>query len=114
MHEPSIVEALIEEINRQICPHPGAKLRKVHIRVGELRHIIPEVMTNCFQVMTKDSPLAGAELVLEHVPATALCAQCARTFPVEDNFFACPSCQATDATLQSGNELELTSLELIS
>jgi hydrogenase nickel incorporation protein HypA/HybF len=114
MHEPSIVEALIDEIQRQLRAHPGARLRKVHVRVGQLRHVVPEIMSTCFDVMTKDTPLAGAELRLEHVPATALCAQCARTFPVEDNFFACPSCQATDATLQSGNELELTSLELTS
>ena len=112
MHEPSIVEALLAEIRRQLAAHTGKKLNCVHVRVGALRQVVPEIMTNCFQVMTKDTELAGARLDLEQIPATAHCPKCSKTFPVEENWFVCPTCQTTEAKLQAGNELELTSLEL--
>jgi hydrogenase nickel incorporation protein HypA/HybF len=111
MHELSIVEALLDAIQRESRAYPAATVRSVRVRVGQLRLIVPETMRFCFRAATRDTPLAGAVLELEEVPARAHCRHCRREFPVAEEWFLCPAC-ATVAELVTGKELDLVSLEL--
>jgi hydrogenase nickel incorporation protein HypA/HybF len=112
MHELSIVEALLDAVREALRPYPDAQVQTVRVRVGALRQVVPDILTFCFTAGTRDSDLASASLELEEVPARARCRQCQHNFPVDDNWFECPRCHATDGALVTGNELELTSLEL--
>jgi len=70
-------------------------------------------MRVCFEAVTRDTDLAGARLELEEVPACARCQQCHHEFPVTENWFECPRCKSIEAEILSGQELDLTGIELV-
>jgi len=70
MHEMSIVEALLDAIQRESRAYPAATVRSARVRVGQLRLIVPETMQFCFAAATRDTPLAGCRLELEVVQST--------------------------------------------
>lgn len=112
MHELSLAESLIDAVRQELRARPGATLRSVRVRVGALRLVVPETLEVCFAAATRDTPLAGATLAVEAVPATAVCGACGRRFEVAEQWFECPGCGTCGAALQTGRELELTSIEL--
>jgi hydrogenase nickel incorporation protein HypA/HybF len=112
MHEMSIVQALIEAVDKELAAHPGAAVKTVRVRIGALRLVVPEMMQTCYAAATRDTPLAGTRLEIENVPAHARCRQCGSEFPVEEDWFQCPQCRSLDGELLSGRELDLMSIEL--
>jgi hydrogenase nickel incorporation protein HypA/HybF len=112
MHEMSIVEALLEQIRQELRLHPGEVLRNVRLRVGQLRQVVPESLTFCYDAAVHGTPLEGSRLEVEERPAEARCQRCCLTFSVADQWFVCPRCEATGADLLKGDELQLISLEL--
>lgn len=112
MHELSIVEALLEQVRQEARAHPTLRVHSIRLRMGALRQIVPETLKFCFVAAVQGTDLAGCSLELEQLPAVARCPKCNRTFPVEDNWFQCPQCGESGSELLTGNELELTSLEL--
>jgi len=73
---------------------------------------VPDILKFGFAAALRDTPLAGATLEVEPVPARARCRQCRAEFAVEDNWFQCPHCGAADGELLSGNELDLVGVQL--
>ncbi len=112
MHEMSIVEALLEQVRQELRLHPGALLRNVRMRVGQLRQVVPESLTFCYDAAVRGTPFEGSRLEVEELPAEARCRSCCLTFPVADKWFVCPRCEAKGADLLKGDELQLISLEL--
>jgi hydrogenase nickel incorporation protein HypA/HybF len=109
----SIVEALLEEVGRQLQAHPRPRLQRVRVRVGALRQVVPETLTFCYDAAVPTTPLAGSRLEIETRPAEARCRTCSLTFPVEETWFECPRCGTLGADLLQGDELELVSIDLI-
>jgi hydrogenase nickel incorporation protein HypA/HybF len=120
MHEMSIVEALLEAVQRacvdamrrEMNARSGARVLAVYVRVGKLRLVVPETLRFCYEAATRDTSLAGSQLEIEEVPATARCRECRAEFAVEENWFECPRCQSVGAELLTGQELDLVSIEL--
>jgi len=112
MHELSIAENLVRVIREELRAHPNARLKTAVVRVGGLRLIEPLTLEYCFQAAVADSPLAGAQLRVERVEASARCGKCGLEFTVEHNWFECPQCGETGAELLRGDELQLVSVEL--
>lgn len=112
MHELSIAEELVQAIREELQRHPHAHLKSALVRVGVLRLIEPTTLERCFEAATWDSPLAGAQLHVEQVPASARCRKCHAEFAVEHHWFECPHCGETGSELVGGDELQLVSLEI--
>ena len=112
MHELSIVEALLEQVRQESRAYPALRVHSIRLRIGALRQVVPETLKFCFAAAVQGTELAGCSLELEQLPAVARCVKCNLTFPVEDNWFQCPQCGDSGSELLTGNELELTSLDL--
>ena len=112
MHEMSIIEALLDAVERERQSHADAGVVAVRVRIGQLRQVVPETLRFCYNASVRDTHLAGSQLEIEAVPATARCRACRAEFPVEDNWFECPRCRSIGAELLTGQELDLTSIEL--
>ena len=108
----SIVEGLLDAVNKELCAYPGARVITVRMRIGAMRLVVPEVMESCYRAATLDTPLAGSRLELERIAGTACCGQCAHEFAVEENWFEGPKCHAVGGDLLSGQELDLVNIEL--
>jgi hydrogenase nickel incorporation protein HypA/HybF len=113
MHEMSIIEALLEQVDKELHAHPGMRLRNVQMHVGSLRHVVPEMLTFCYDAAVRGTAMEGSRLEVKELPAEARCSRCSLTFAVEaGDWLECPRCQVTGAGLLHGDELQLTSLEL--
>ncbi|NUN94061.1 MAG: hydrogenase maturation nickel metallochaperone HypA [Verrucomicrobiae bacterium] len=85
MHEFSLVEALVEAVEAELRSRPGARLRAVSLRIGELRQVEPSTMEFCWEAAIQETPLAGARLRIERVEARARCPKCRELVFHEDS-----------------------------
>ncbi|MDR3359093.1 MAG: hydrogenase maturation nickel metallochaperone HypA [Bifidobacteriaceae bacterium] len=54
----------------------GRRVVQVSIDVGQLRQVVPETLTRCWEAVTAVGPLAGARLAVNHIPALVVCQDC--------------------------------------
>ena len=109
MHELSLAEAVVEIASRHAAGRP---VRKVELRVGNLRQVVPSALEFAFELLSNGTALEGAELVIEDVPARGRCRACAvettmRSFPLQ-----CSACGGLDLEVIAGEELLVDALEL--
>lgn len=111
MHELSIAQSLVDTVRQEAAAHPGSRVTRVGVRVGDLSGVQPDALEFSFEVIVRDTEFAGAALAVERVPLTQRCDACNREFPVVDFTLLCPDCGATTRTV-AGDELQMTYIEL--
>ena len=113
MHEFAICEQLVatvlEELSRLTPPR---KLVCVRIAVGGMQQVVPESMEMAFEVLTQDTPAAGAKLEMRRVPVVVDCRACGWHGEVKSSLIRCGGCQSGNVQVVSGKELFLESLEV--
>ncbi len=95
MHEMSLATGLINIIKEEMDKAGKARLIRVTLRYGALSNVLPEALSTAFELLTENTPLAGAELILEEEAATLACGACGHTFAPparRDLFMPCPAC----------------------
>lgn len=88
------------------------RVTRLRLRVGTLSGAVPEAMRFAWEVVSRDTVAAGAQLEIESVPATGWCAACELEFDGSDFFNECPRCHTVSDELRHGRELELISVEI--
>src|ERR671913_744087 len=73
LHELSIAESVVRVASRQA---DGRKVTKVQMRVGYLRQVVPSSLTFGFGLLAEGTPVEGAELEIEQIPAEGRCHGC--------------------------------------
>jgi hydrogenase nickel incorporation protein HypA/HybF len=110
VHELSICGSIADIASR----HAGGRAVKViNVRVGQLRQIVPDTLTYCWELVSADTSLAGSRICVESVPARIRCRSCEHVTDVGAlPVFVCGGCGGFDAQVVSGEEFLITSLEL--
>ena len=88
------------------------RVEKINIKVGKLSAIVNDSLNFCFEIASKDTPLDGAQLVIEEIPIIARCITCEKEWTIDSPVFSCPLCEGGDIKLLSGRELDIESIEL--
>lgn len=109
MHELSICQSIVDAVERHAAGRP---VRAVHLTVGALRQVVPDTLAFCWELVNEGTPLAGSELVVEHVPAAVRCLPCHRTQTLTELLLVCDVCGGSDLTVVAGEEFLITTLEL--
>ncbi len=109
MHELSIAESVVQIASRHAN---GRRVNRVWLKVGHLRQVVPSALAFGFELVAEGTPVEGAKLEMENVPATGVCRDCGKesrlqTFPLQ-----CGACGGFDLELLTGEELFVESLEL--
>lgn len=112
MHEMGIANSILEAVTTEVRHHPGSKASKVGVRIGELAAIDVDSLRFCFDALSRDTDLEGLQLQIEVCPRRHHCDPCGKTFDVHDYDFACPKCGSMQTKYVSGDELELSYLEV--
>lgn len=112
MHEIGIMQSVLARVDGEARAANAREVHQVRLRVGRLSGVVPESLQYAFEVMRADTLAAGAQLIIEDVPAACWCATCNREFEIPDFLSQCPQCGALSAELRRGRELELASLEI--
>ena len=109
MHELSIAEAVVQIAGRQAN---GRRVTKVRMKVGHLRQVVPSALAFGFELVAEGTPVEGAELEMEEVPATGMCRKCGGESQLKSFPLQCRACGGFDLEILRGEELLVESLEL--
>jgi hydrogenase nickel incorporation protein HypA/HybF len=109
LHELSIAESVVQIASRHAN---GRRVTKVCLKVGHLRQVVPSALAFSFELVAQDTPVDGATLELEEVPATGLCRECGAESRLESFPLQCGACGGFDLEIIEGEELYVESLEL--
>jgi hydrogenase nickel incorporation protein HypA/HybF len=113
MHELSIAAAVVESAEEVAREHGAASVESVQLRIGELAGVVSDALRFSFELVADGTLAAGAELLIEEVPARARCTGCDAEFAVgSPPRLWCPRCEQAAAELLTGRELELTGVQL--
>jgi hydrogenase nickel incorporation protein HypA/HybF len=108
MHEYSIVSALVDRIQREVDARPGAIVRRLHVRIGELAGVEIPLLRTAFETFRERTVCGAAELAIAAVPAVWRCAHCDRELPPG----AVLRCCDLPARLAGGDEIFLDRIEM--
>ena len=105
----SLAEGAEEELARQ----GGGRVCALHLRIGRLAGVVKEALSFSWEVAIQGTALEGAELVIEDVPVRVRCADCGvETSPASAQCFYCGQCGGAHCRVVSGDEMELTAMEV--
>jgi hydrogenase nickel incorporation protein HypA/HybF len=113
MHEMGVAMQIVEIAIASIPEDmPRARVDKVNLKVGRLSAIVADSLRFCFDIVIKDTPLAGARLAIEEIPVRARCNDCGHEWTIAQPVFTCEKCTGGAIELLSGRELDIESIEL--
>ena len=93
MHELSIVENVLEIVERNLVERGFTRLTGVMMRVGLFAAVDEEALRFAFEVFTGGGPHQGAVLEVEKTFPSAQCS-CGTSFEVDDLIYTCPRCDS--------------------
>lgn len=112
MHERSLVNALLCQVETLKRRERADRVLAVHVSVGAFSGVEPDLFGSAFAEAVAASPLRGADLKMQQVPLEARCDACACEFLVERFRFCCPACDGRRVTVLRGEELMLESVTM--
>jgi hydrogenase nickel incorporation protein HypA/HybF len=84
----------------------------VYLKVGHLRQVVPSALAFSFELVAQGTPVEGAELKVQQVPAAGLCRDCGEETRLEGFPLQCQACGGFDLEILQGEELFVESLEM--
>ena len=112
MHELSIAMSIVE-IAQEEAERRGVQVTAVHLKLGALSGVVKEALLSAYEMARDDTPLQGAQLVIEEVPVVVFCPSCQAPRPVSSvQLFCCAECGAPASEVVQGKELEVVALEI--
>jgi hydrogenase nickel incorporation protein HypA/HybF len=109
MHELAIAESIVDIAVRHARGRPVVR---VEVAVGHLRQVVPSALAFAFELVAQGTPVEGAELVLDVIPATVRCRTCGEESELDDWPLLCRPCGSADLAVIAGEELRVESLDV--
>ena len=110
MHELAIAQAIADSVDRHADGRPVGAVR---VRIGHFRQVVPDSLMFAWELLIDGTSLDGAELVIEHVPAVALCRGCGARTTLDVPVLVCAACLGHDLVLERGEELVIDSIDVM-
>ena len=113
MHEYSIVQALMGQVERTVRQHANGRtptVHRLHVAIGELSGVEIPLLRTASDTVRERTLCARAELEVHEVSAEWTCPACSRTIP-RGTRLACPDC-GQPARLTQGDEIVLQRIEM--
>jgi len=112
MHELGIATSILEHVQAEAQRHPGRRISKVGVKIGELSGVDRDALQFGFEVLVKDTEWEPLVLEMEYVPRMQRCSKCACEFRMEDFDPHCPRCGEFSTQCISGEELDIAYMEV--
>lgn len=110
MHEYSLVQALLDCVEREARNHHARAVHHVTVRIGALGGVEPELFATAFEMSRVGTLCEHAELELKTDDLRWVCDSCGDVLPTGRSL-ACPAC-GWPTRMAGGDELVLERLDL--
>ena len=112
MHELSVCQALVRQLDDIVLREHALSITQVVVRIGPLSGVEAQLLRHAFPLASAGTPAANAELVLETLPIRVSCEHCGAESEATVNRLICGVCGDYHTRLLSGDELLLAQVEL--
>jgi len=113
MHEISVCTALRDEVLRIAAARGARAVKSVHLRIGPLSGIDAQALALAYPIACEGTACDRAALVIDAVPVQVRCNACGALSGVQPQSLACGKCGNPETTIIGGDEMLLSSVELI-
>lgn len=110
MHELTIVQALVHEVDREAARRGATSVGRVHVALGELSGVEPALFASAYDAWRQGTVCCAAELEVHAVAAKWACSRCSLPRPRGEPL-VCPRC-GVPARLIAGDEIVLERIEM--
>jgi hydrogenase nickel incorporation protein HypA/HybF len=110
MHEYSIVASLIDRVQQESAAHGGARVRCLHVQIGELSGVEPALLRTAFETFRERTICEDAELAIDTVAPSWACPSCDRAVQ-RGAILRCDAC-GRPARMMQGDEIILQRIEM--
>lgn len=112
MHELSVCQALISQVEDIARQHRATAIRRVNVRIGPLSGVEPDLLLQAFSLASAGTVAQDSRLEIERLPIRVRCESCDAETAAEPNKLVCGECGDWHTRLLSGDEMLLASVEL--
>jgi hydrogenase nickel incorporation protein HypA/HybF len=112
MHELSMAQALIEQVEKIQAKENAGAVVSVTVNIGALSGVDRESFEFAFPLATTGTSLAGALLVVRETPAEVTCGQCGKKSQPELDNLCCTACGSRSIQITAGRDFLIQSVEL--
>ncbi|MEO1938691.1 MAG: hydrogenase maturation nickel metallochaperone HypA [Sulfurimonas sp.] len=112
MHEYSVVQALLEQIEDIAEQNDASKVTKIIVKIGVMSGIEAHLLEIAFNTFKEKTICDGAEFVMNIQPLKIRCNSCESESELEKIHYCCQKCQSTDVEVIDGEDMFLMSLEM--
>lgn len=112
MHELSVCQALIRQVEDIARQHQAEAVKSVNVRIGPLSGVEPDLLEQAYSLAAAGTVAEASQLVIEKLPIRVRCEKCGAETGAEPNKLICGACGDWHTQLLSGDEMLLASVEL--
>jgi hydrogenase nickel incorporation protein HypA/HybF len=112
MHELSVAQALVEQIESIVRDRQADSATSFRVRIGPLSGVVPELLASAFTLAAAGGAAEQARMELVDAPVRVRCQSCGAETEAALNRLLCGACGDWHTQLVSGDELILESVEL--
>jgi hydrogenase nickel incorporation protein HypA/HybF len=113
VHEVSIVEALIEQVESAVARADSAgRVTRLDVEIGRLSGVNADSIRFAYELLSPGTRLEGAEMRIEEPGAICVCEACGARSEIDELVFDCPACGGEQVALEGGDQMLLRSIEV--
>jgi hydrogenase nickel incorporation protein HypA/HybF len=118
VHELAIANRLLDRALAAAEEADTTRVETLHVALGAATHLVPEQVQFCLRAVAEDTPVEGADVQIEQVPARGECdcGWAGELRSLADTVAGapdrrCPDC-GTSVSVTAGRECRLTSIDV--
>jgi hydrogenase nickel incorporation protein HypA/HybF len=113
MHELTATRGLLDVALDAARGAGAGRITAIDVVVGDLTSIVDDSVQFYFDLLSRDTVAAGADLRFSRRAAEAVCEECEHRFPVTPPLpRSCPSCGSLRLAVAGGQEFYVESIEV--
>ena len=112
MHEYSIIQALMDQVETIADENSAEKVTKVILKIGVMSGVEPHLLEVAYNTFKEKTICEEAELVMNIQPLSIRCGQCQEQSELKAIEYCCPKCSSLEVDVLDGEDMYLMSLEM--
>ena len=112
MHELAITQQILNLALRHAQEANASRVTDLHLEVGALSTIVDDSVQFYWDTICQGTICEAATLHFQRTPARFLCQDCQYEYELSNELTPCPRCESIRVKILSGQEFQLTSIEI--